>query len=164
MQLGVADHPRINRAFGVDIHRRTAGLVQRQRIGVIIYIHKPAGLELFEVVQTVGLPAFLLSSAETGKEKRCEDADDGNHHQKFDEREAAAMSRVSLSEKANSHCFERLCIHTQDKVSQFAEICHVVWAKIWRNSRTDVPKERLKIAQRFLFIAGTPPKTKRVPP
>src|SRR6266542_6036932 len=127
MQLSVADHPRISGVLCVDIYRWTANFVERQRIGIIIYIHKPAGLELLEVVQTIGLPAFGFGSAKNRQQKRREDADNGNHHQKFNKRKTATISPGTASSPLRH--FNRLSVHTQNNLNQVAEICHVVRAK-----------------------------------
>jgi len=87
-------------------------------------------LELFEVVQTVGLLGFGFGSAKGRQEKRREDPDDGNHDQKFNECEATAISpSPSETRTSPSRCFERLCIHAQDKLSQVVEICQVLWGE-----------------------------------
>src|ERR1035441_3200386 len=59
---------------------------------VVATIHDPRGGQLLEVVQAHAFLRFSLGGRERRQEQRGQNANDGDHHQQFDQREATLLS------------------------------------------------------------------------
>ncbi len=52
---------------------------------MVVRIHQPCQLELFQVAHAGNPLGLCLGFAERGKEHACQDRNDRNHHQEFDQ-------------------------------------------------------------------------------
>ena len=92
---GIALHPR---AFYIDqVELHSALNVRREAVVVVIHVHPPAELEVFEVTPALSGSGGGFRAAQRGQEQAREQPNDGDDDEEFDEGEGGSLHRVILN-------------------------------------------------------------------
>ena len=85
-------------------------------IVVVVEIHMPGHHQLLCIIEAINALGLLLGFGQRGQEHARKDRDNGNHHQKFNERKPANLPWIVLYDKAvGVHgCMQKLLMTSAD--------------------------------------------------
>jgi len=89
----VSDNPRTGAFFEHSINIWLSD-IQRQSIMVIVHVHVPAQLKLFEIVDARNALRFGLRLGQSGQKQARQDRDDGDDNEEFNQRKPIPFCSV----------------------------------------------------------------------